>query len=189
MEEPSAASHDVQTLYSPDDELQAAAAVAPAAAVMNPDDPVLARTQAVLKKQLLESKLRIEGEVREKTKLLKDAQKHREDTGVDLFNFQQQLARLQMDLEKAQDRHVQLAEQKEAAGVRVSELKGTHEEEHRHVDEERVNADKFQEELDKCAHVCVPPCGVSLCLHCAPVRCSMNAFSATSLQSFALSLG
>lgn len=151
VEENSAATRDEQPLSSPDDELNEASTVAAAFATMDPDDPVLARTQAVLKKQLVESKLRIEGELREKTKLLKDAHKHREDTGVDLFNFQQQLARLQMDLEKAQDRHVQLAEQKETAAGRVTDLKSAHEEQHRHVKEERVQADKFQEELDKCA--------------------------------------
>lgn len=118
---------------------------------MDPNDPVLARTQAVLKRQLVESKLRLDGELREKSKLLKDAQKQREDTGVELFNFQQQLARLQMDLEKAHEKHVALATQKEQAQSKVQALKGSQADELTAVKGERLHADKLQEELDRCA--------------------------------------
>jgi coiled-coil domain-containing protein 40 len=124
---------------------------------MDPDDPILARTQAALKNQLVESKLRLEGELREKSKLLRDAQKHREITGVELFNFQQQLARLQMDLEKAHDNHTNIASLKEKATAKVLELQVEHEQELRLVKDERIRADKFQEELDRyCSIVNLP---------------------------------
>ena len=125
--------------------------------VMDPDDPILARTQAALKRQLEASQLRLQGEVREKAKLLSDAKKHREATGVDLFNFQQQLARLQMDLEKAHDHHTSIAAAKEAAEARVRGLRAQHDDELRAVKDERVRTDKFQEELDRCAPLLPPP--------------------------------
>lgn len=126
-----------------------------AAAGMDPDDPILERTQAALKSQLVESKLRLEGELREKTKLLNDAQKQREDTGVDLFNFQQQLARLQMDLEKVHDKHNSISVLRAKAEARATELKAAHDEELRMVKDERIRTDKFQEELDRCACGCM----------------------------------
>lgn len=125
--------------------------------VMDPDDPILAGTQAVLKRQLLECKLRLEGEVREKSKLLSDAKKKREDTGVDLFNFQQQLARLQMDLEKAHENHMSIAAAKEQAENRVHKLREDHKKDFRLVKDERIRADKFQEELDRYEHDRVLP--------------------------------
>ena len=119
---------------------------------------MLARTQALLKKQLVESKLRLDGELREKTKILKDAQKRREDTGVELFNFQQQLARLQMDLEKAHESHMHIAALKEKAQGKVSELKASQHEELKLVKGERLRADKFQEELDRCSLMLCTAC-------------------------------
>jgi coiled-coil domain-containing protein 40 len=138
---------------SGDHHLEAVPTVIPRtdANVMDPDDPILARTQAVLKKQLVECKIRLEGEVREKSKLLSDAKKKREDTGVHLFNFQQQLARLQMDLEKAHDNHMNIAAATEQAEGRVHKLREDHERDLNLVKDERIRTDKFQEELDRYA--------------------------------------
>ena len=142
---------------------------------LNPNDPVLARTQAKLKKQLVESKLRLEDELRERTKLFRDAQQSREQTGVKLFNFQQQLARLQMDLEKAHDNHSHIAALKEQAQGRVSQLKESHQQDVKLVKGERVRADKCQEELDRCvATLCSQACQrhTSMCTrHIDTVRC------------------
>lgn len=125
--------------------------VDPATGLMRPDHPLLARAQEALRVQLTESKLRVEGELREKSKLLGDAMKKREHLGVDLFGFQQQLAKLQMDLEKAHDRHTQIAARKEEADTRLHSLKALHDEKGKLTADERVRADKFQQELDRCA--------------------------------------
>ncbi len=87
-----------------------------------PDHPLLARAQDALKKQLLTNKKRLEDEVREKQNALKVRQRRnppaislqrnansfslfqmakakRENIGVELYGFQQGLAKLQMQLE------------------------------------------------------------------------------------------
>ena len=69
----------------PQDEESEADSLAGVSGMMNPDHPLLQRAQAALKKQLQESKLRVEGELREKTKLLNDAKSKRETVGVELF--------------------------------------------------------------------------------------------------------
>jgi len=116
---------------------------------MHPDHPLLARAQEALKKQLQDSQLRLQGELREKTKLLSDAKAKREKVGVELFGFQQQLAKLQMELERAHERHSQTAAHKEQAAARLKSLKTDHATELKLTKDERVRADKFQEELDR----------------------------------------
>lgn len=118
---------------------------------LNPDDPLLARAQEALKKQLKETRQRVKEELREKTKLLEDAKQRKEDLGVNLFNFQQQLATLQMELEKSHETHSKVAAQKDTVSQRVQELNTKHDEEVRTRQGERLHADKLQEELDRCA--------------------------------------
>jgi chromosome segregation ATPase len=63
------------------------------------ENPVMQPIQAALKKQLMETKLRVGAEVRDKEAELKEVKAEREQVGVELYAVQQQLARLQMDLE------------------------------------------------------------------------------------------
>ena len=142
---------DVYT--DPQDEESEADSLAGVSGMMNPDHPLLQRAQAALKKQLQESKLRVEGELREKTKLLNDAKSKRETVGVELFGFQQQLAKLQMDLERAHERHTNIATLKEQADTRLRNFKADHEAELKLTKDERIRADKFQEELDRYAAI------------------------------------
>lgn len=116
---------------------------------LDPDNPLLARAQAALKRQLEDTRLRLEGELREKHKQLSDAHKDKDDLGVTLFNFQQQLAHLQMELEKSHESHTAMAALKEQAAQRVSHLKSQHLDEAVQVKGERVRSEKFQEELDR----------------------------------------
>lgn len=122
------------------------------AVALDPENPLLARAQGALKKQLEDTRLRLEGELREKNKLLSDAQKDKEDLGVCLFNFQQQLAQLQMELEKAHETHSAMAAMKEQITHRVSNLKSLHANEAEQVKGERVRSERFQEELDRCGY-------------------------------------
>lgn len=118
---------------------------------LNPDDPLLARAQEALKKQLKETERRVQDELREKTKLLNDAKQRKEDLGVNLFNFQQQLATLQMDLEKSHETHTKVAAQKDTVAQRAQEVNTKHDEEMNIRQGERLRADKLQEELDRFA--------------------------------------
>lgn len=116
---------------------------------LDPDNPLLARAQAALRRQLQDTRLRLEGELREKNKQLSDAQHNKEDLGVTLFNFQQQLAHLQIELEKSHETHTAMASLKEEAVQRVSHLKAQHLNEVEQVKGERARSEKFQEELDR----------------------------------------
>ncbi|KAJ3127462.1 Coiled-coil domain-containing protein 40 [Nowakowskiella sp. JEL0407] len=72
-------------------------------AIMDPDNPLMKRVQLALQQQLTSQLERIEQEIKEKEEQYKKAVKKREEIGVDLYNEQQQLARLQAMLESAQD--------------------------------------------------------------------------------------
>jgi coiled-coil domain-containing protein 40 len=63
------------------------------------ENPVIQPIQEALKNQLLEADLRVSAELRDKIAELKAAKEERELTGVELYGVQQQLAKLQMDLE------------------------------------------------------------------------------------------
>jgi len=70
---------------------------------MDPNHPLLARAQAALKGQLISAKERAELELREKEEALKVAKTQREQIGVDLYGQQQQLAKLQINLENVSE--------------------------------------------------------------------------------------
>ncbi|KAK9829105.1 hypothetical protein WJX72_003917 [[Myrmecia] bisecta] len=118
---------------------------------MDADHPLLARAQEALKKQLQENKLRLEGELREKAGALKQVKRKREDVGVELYGFQQQLAQLQMGLEKARENHDLINKIRLQAEEQVAQLKRAAAEEEDMTQQERVKVEKFQADLDKLA--------------------------------------
>ena len=63
------------------------------------ENPVIQPIQEALKKQLMEADLRVSADLRDKIAELKEAKEQRELTGVELYGVQQQLAKLQMELE------------------------------------------------------------------------------------------
>ena len=102
------------------------------------ENPVIQPIQAALKKQLMESNLRVSAEVRDKESELSEVKIKREQIGVELYGVQQQLAKLQMELEnkhgalnqvvatreKAQDNLVKLNQQlEEAREIEAAELR------------------------------------------------------------------
>ncbi|KAJ1554719.1 Coiled-coil domain-containing protein 40 [Nowakowskiella sp. JEL0078] len=72
-------------------------------AIMDPDNPLMKRVQLALQDQLTTQLEKIEQSIKDKEEEYKKAIKRREEIGVDLYNEQQQLARLQAMLESAQD--------------------------------------------------------------------------------------
>jgi hypothetical protein len=71
--------------------------------VLEPDNPLYARIRAVLEKQLTDQNQRLTEELREKEEELRRMRKKKEDVGVELYGVQQQLARMQLTLEKTHD--------------------------------------------------------------------------------------
>ena len=77
------------------------------------------------------------------------AQERREQIGVDLYGVQQQLAKLQMNLEKIHDSYGDAAKKRAVADENLVKAKETYEEEKQAGELQQTKVDKFQAELDK----------------------------------------
>ena len=71
--------------------------------------PMMERVQVALHAQLKNEDTRLDLESLEKNEALKRIKKRREDVGVDLYTVQQQLAKLQMQLESTIKEHADIA--------------------------------------------------------------------------------
>ncbi|KAK9831426.1 hypothetical protein WJX81_003736 [Elliptochloris bilobata] len=90
---------------------------------MDPGDPLLRRAQEALGAQLAATRHRLEAELREKRKALSDAGVRREAVGVELYGFQQQLARLQRGLAAGDVRGAAVSAERADADARAAELR------------------------------------------------------------------
>ena len=70
---------------------------------MDPDNPLLARAQLALKKQLLNTQREVDEKIRKRREFLDREKTRREDVGVELYSAQQTLSRLQTQLERAEE--------------------------------------------------------------------------------------
>lgn len=72
----------------------------------------------------MDAKQRLEEELREKSESLRRAKLKREDIGVELFGTQQQLASLQLTLEKAQDMFERLRVMRTETEAELAKVRG-----------------------------------------------------------------
>lgn len=100
-------------------------------------------------KQLTAHKTRIEEQLMERTEDLRVAKNRRESIGVELYGVQQQLARLQMTLEKTHDNYNMINRIREQAQEDLRALRTLQEDTSKATIEERRKIEKFQMELDK----------------------------------------
>lgn len=70
--------------------------------------------------------------------VLQHAKTRREAIGVELYNFQQQLAKMQMQLEKAQDNYAHISQIRHKAEEQLQQLQKTHAEEEQLTSQERL---------------------------------------------------
>ena len=70
--------------------------------------------------------------------LVQHAKTRREAIGVELYNFQQQLAKMQMQLEKAQENYVHISQIRRQAEEQLQSLQRTHGEEEQLMSQERL---------------------------------------------------
>lgn len=113
------------------------------------ENPVLARLQEALSKQLLAEDERITEELRVKEEDLRRSKKKREDIGAELYTVQQQLAKLQMTLEGTHDRYKQLYQAREAVEGEAAQATEVYQQERQQVIQYKGKVDKNQVELDK----------------------------------------
>jgi coiled-coil domain-containing protein 40 len=122
-----------------------------AALILDPNHELMRRVQDTLRKQLLAAQTRLDEELREKNEALRQLRRDREDTGVQLYTLQQQLARQQLALERSNDVHAQLVAARREAEEKLAAMRQTV----THVDRERSQRDALlrqqQADLDRLA--------------------------------------
>ncbi|KAG1659381.1 hypothetical protein FOA52_007844 [Chlamydomonas sp. UWO 241] len=116
---------------------------------LDPDHPLLARAQAALKKQLLENKKRVADELRAKNNELVMAKKKRETIGVELYGFQQGLAKLQMSLETTHENFQDISRMRAQTEDNLSYLKQALDGKSLDTKHERARVEKHAQELDR----------------------------------------
>ena len=112
------------------------------------DNPMMERVQAALKKQLTQADDRVTLEMREADEDLRRAKQQREDIGVELYGVQQQLAKLQMELEETHNHYNMVTSLKDKAEEEVKHIQAAHRDQKEEVQEERKKVQKNQQELD-----------------------------------------
>jgi len=106
------------------------------------------RVQKALLKQLENEDNRLTLEVRENRETLKVITKRREQTGVELYNVQQQLAKLQMQLEGIIKTHGEAEQGRIDAEALAIEKREELAKSSKLLNEERARLEKHQQELD-----------------------------------------
>ena len=116
---------------------------------MDPDSDLMARPQRALKAQLEAQRERVLETLRERLENLRVTVSQRERLGQELYATQQQLAKMQLSMEKCQDNFADVNKSRiesDAALVHVKEEMKAHEE---LVVAERKKAEMIQQELEK----------------------------------------
>ncbi|NXW40004.1 CCD40 protein, partial [Nyctiprogne leucopyga] len=119
--------------------------------VLDPEHPLMRRFQAALKNYLTKQMEKVNLELQELRTAMKKGKAQREELGVILYGAQQQLARLQVELEKSQDRRSQAAT---ARGQLEEELEGlrlTHKKMCQNTDDERKRVSAMQTQVENLA--------------------------------------
>ena len=119
--------------------------------MLEAEDPIMGRIQFALQKQLKGAYDVAALKVSEQTEELTRNKRQREDIGVQLYAVQQQLAKLQMNLEKVHDNHAIIAQMREAAEDDLTKVRAAYENKYRDAKEHRSKGENYQAELDQLA--------------------------------------
>ncbi|KAJ3307214.1 Coiled-coil domain-containing protein 40 [Kappamyces sp. JEL0829] len=117
--------------------------------VMDPNHPLLERVQKAIFEQLSRHEQKLVLEVREKEEQATKETKRREDAGVELYNLQQQLARLQSTYEGAEENYGIIKALREDAERALKHSKSDYEKEQLKVKQHTKNMEQHQAELEK----------------------------------------
>jgi len=119
--------------------------------MLDADDPIMDRIQFALHKQLKGSYDVAMLKVSEQTEELTREKRAREDVGVQLYAVQQQLAKLQMNLEKVHENHAIIGQMRDGAEDDLLKVRAAYEHKYKDAKEHRVKYDQYQGELDQLA--------------------------------------
>ncbi|NXO60626.1 CCD40 protein, partial [Aramus guarauna] len=119
--------------------------------VLDPEHPLMRRFQAALKNYLTKQMEKVNLELQELRTATKKGKAQREELGVILYGAQQQLARLQMELEKSHGRRSQTATARRQLEEELEGLRLTHKKMCQNTDDERKKVSAMQTQVENLA--------------------------------------
>nr|XP_033816449.1 coiled-coil domain-containing protein 40 [Geotrypetes seraphini] len=119
--------------------------------VLDPDHPLMTRFQSALKNYFTKELQTLELDLREMVISLKRTKKEREELGVILYGLQQELAQLQLGLEKLHDRHSQSVMQRRQWEEELEVIRELYKKTREITNEERKRVLALQTEVENLA--------------------------------------
>ncbi|KAM6175984.1 coiled-coil domain-containing protein 40 [Erethizon dorsatum] len=119
--------------------------------VLDPDHPLMVRFQAALKSYLNRQIDKLKLELQELEVANKQSRAQRQELGVNLYGVQQQLARLQMQLGKSQDRHSITANERRQKEQELQEVRALYTKTWAAANEEQRKLVALQTEMENLA--------------------------------------
>ncbi|KAJ7315884.1 hypothetical protein JRQ81_002046 [Phrynocephalus forsythii] len=116
--------------------------------VLDPGHPLMKRFQSALKDYLNKQIGKLTEELRELTAATKNGKIQREELGVILYGVQQQLARLQMELEKNHSCHSQIAMARRKLEEELHDLRSGYKKTCQNAEDERKIVSSMQTEME-----------------------------------------
>ncbi|KAM4691865.1 coiled-coil domain-containing protein 40 [Rhinophrynus dorsalis] len=119
--------------------------------VLDPDHPLMTRFQTALKNYLTKQIQSLDAELCEMNTSMKRNKREREDLGVLLYGIQQELAHLQMGLEKQHNKHAQVSNLRQQKEDELVAIRSLYKKTHQITDTERKNVSFMQTEVENLA--------------------------------------
>ncbi|NXA43468.1 CCD40 protein, partial [Eudromia elegans] len=119
--------------------------------VLDPEHPLMRRFQAALKSYLTKQMEKMNLDLQELRTATKKGKVQREELGVVLYGVQQQLAQLQMELERSRERHSQTAAVRQQLEEQVEGLRLAHKQARQDTDDERKKVSAMQAQVENLA--------------------------------------
>nr|XP_020669348.1 coiled-coil domain-containing protein 40 isoform X1 [Pogona vitticeps] len=116
--------------------------------VLDPEHSLMKRFQTALKDYLNKQIGKLTEELRELTAATKNGKMQREELGVILYGVQQQLARLQMELEKNHNCHSQIAMSRRQLEEELHDLRSAYKKNCQSAEDERKRVSSMQTEME-----------------------------------------
>ncbi|NXF84076.1 CCD40 protein, partial [Sclerurus mexicanus] len=119
--------------------------------VLDPEHPLMRRFQAALKNYITKQIEQVKLDLHDLRTATKDSKVQREELGVVLYEAQQQLAQLQVELEKSLERRSRAAAARQQLEEELEGLRDTYKQKCHNTDDERKKVSALQTQVEKLA--------------------------------------
>ncbi|NXS52993.1 CCD40 protein, partial [Brachypteracias leptosomus] len=119
--------------------------------VLDPEHPLMRRFQAALKSYLTKQMEKVKLEIQELRTAMKKSRAQREELGVVLYGAQQQVAELQVELERSHQRRARAAAARRQLEEELDNLRVTHKKMCHSTDDERKKVSAMQTQVENLA--------------------------------------